>query len=580
MRFKSIQQNIEDEGKVNVREVNPDSYAERDHGYTAGIFSDAEENFGITQQVADSTQNPTSKPKSRHAHFHETVHENPSEYSRSKCKQPTNEKEYDKAIEALVAKAIVEEHSGQQFPVYKGLEQYTLLQKMGDGAFSNVYKAIHNRTGEKVAIKVVQRAQPNTDPRDPRKRQGVESHNILKEVQIMRRVKHPNIIQLLEFIQTPEYYYLVLELADGGELFHQIVRLTYFSEDLSRHVITQVAHAIRYLHEDCGVVHRDIKPENLLFDSIDFVPSRVRKYRAGDDPDKVDEGEFIPGVGAGTIGRIRLADFGLSKVVWDSHTQTPCGTMGYTAPEIVRDERYSKGVDMWALGCVLYTILCGFPPFYDESISLLTKKVSRGEYSFLSPWWDDISKSAKDLISHLLTVDPESRYDIHQFLAHPWISGSREPTFPATDAPNTAQRENPFTYDFLEPEDVAAAGSAARTPGVNSLREVFNISYAAHRMEQEKIRKRGQRGNQGIMNFMGDMDDLMEENDDYDDGTKSVEHSMKRVNLSGENDPSLASRQPAQSQQQSSQRSRNKFKGFQLNLSKATLYNRRHRQKV
>ena len=107
----------------------------------------------------------------------------------------------------------------------------------------------------------------------------------------------------------------------------------------------------------------------------------------------MDEGKFTPGVGGGEIGRVKIADFGLSKIVWDSQTMTPCGTVGYTAPEIVKDERYSKSVDMWALGCVLYTLLCGFPPFYDESINVLTEKVARGVYTFLSPWWDDISAS-------------------------------------------------------------------------------------------------------------------------------------------------------------------------------------------
>ena len=179
---------------------------------------------------------------------------------------------------------------------------------------------------------------------------------------------------------------------EGGELFHQIVKLTYFSENLSRHVILQVANGIRYLHEERGVVHRDIKPENLLFERIPIIPSKnpvVQPY----DEDKEDEGEFIPGVGGGGIGRVKIADFGLSKVVWNEETMTPCGTVGYTAPEIVKDERYSKSVDMWALGCVLYTLLCGFPPFYDESINVLTEKVARGYYTFLSPWWDDISAS-------------------------------------------------------------------------------------------------------------------------------------------------------------------------------------------
>lgn len=131
-----------------------------------------------------------------------------------------------------------------------------------------------------------------------------------------------------------------------------------------------------------------------MFDAIPIIPSKVSKARPYDE-DKEDEGEFLPGIGGGGIGRVKIADFGLSKVVWSEETATPCGTVGYTAPEIVKDERYSKSVDMWALGCVLYTLLCGFPPFYDESINVLTEKVARGYYTFLSPWWDDISASCQ-----------------------------------------------------------------------------------------------------------------------------------------------------------------------------------------
>jgi len=178
----------------------------------------------------------------------------------------------------------------------------------------------------------------------------------------MRGTNHPSIVKLYSFSESLEHYFLVLEGRDC---------VLTFSENLARHVILQVAQGIRYLHEERGVVHRDIKPENLLFERI----------------------EIIPGVGGGGIGRVKIADFGLSKVVWNEETMTPCGTVGYTAPEIVKDERYSKSVDMWALGCVLYTLLCGFPPFYDESINVLTEKVARGYYTFLSPWWDDISHS-------------------------------------------------------------------------------------------------------------------------------------------------------------------------------------------
>ena len=150
----------------------------------------------------------------------------------------------------------------------------------------------------------------------------------------------------------------------------------------------------------------DIKPENLLFERIPIIPSRDPIIRQNDE-EKEDEGEFVPGVGGGGIGRVKIADFGLSKVVWNEETMTPCGTVGYTAPEIVKDERYSKSVDMWALGCVLYTLLCGFPPFYDESINVLTEKVARGHYTFLSPWWDDVSASGlcNDPFSLVLLAD-------------------------------------------------------------------------------------------------------------------------------------------------------------------------------
>lgn len=468
----------------------------------------------------DAAKSPETVTVPQPAKVHHAASEPTSVHETAQHKQATKSKRID---ESNIAKLVAEENENKsKFPKYPGLERWQLVEKMGDGAFSNVYRA-KDLTGPhgEVAIKVVRKYEMNS----------MQRSNILKEVQIMRQLDHPNIIKLLEFSESREYYYIVLELAPGGELFHQIVRLTYFSEELSRHVITQVAKALEYLHEEKGVVHRDIKPENILFSPISVVASKHPRPKQPGDEDKVDEGEFIPGVGAGGIGQIKIADFGLSKVVWESQTMTPCGTVGYTAPEIVKDERYSKSVDMWAMGCVLYTLLCGFPPFYDESIETLTEKVARGQYTFLSPWWDDISKSAQDLISHLLTVDPEKRYTIKEFLAHPWIREAgptpreerKHPAVEALSSYDVGRVDGEKKYDF-------------RSPAAVNLREVFDVSYAVHRQEEESKRLK----QFGIRNAAPDhLSRLAEADEDQEEmdvdqqqaATKSLETSMRNTNL-------------------------------------------------
>lgn len=475
--------------------------------------------------------------------------------------------------------AVPEDHHPKvKMPTYKGLENFKLLEKMGDGAFSNVYKAIDLTTNEKVAVKVVRKFELNASQRG----------NILKEVQIMRGVNHPSIVKLLSFSESLEHYFLVLELMDGGELFHQIVKLTYFSENLSRHVILQVAQGIRYLHEERGVVHRDIKPENLLFERIPIIPSKSPLQRPYDE-EKEDEGDFIPGVGGGGIGRIKIADFGLSKVVWNEETMTPCGTVGYTAPEIVKDERYSKSVDMWALGCVLYTLLCGFPPFYDESINVLTEKVARGYYTFLSPWWDDISGSAKDLIQHLLCVDPAQRYTIDEFLAHPWCTAAPAP--PPLPTPAAYSRE-PLDSPLL----AAARGLAdARSPGLASLKEAFDVTYAVHRMEEEGARRRAYngRGGAGTRGFLQGLNEEDEVSDADDENVINEARQKRGETLDGGSivgtkvfiAPRAArgSVTPGGNLGVGRARQRDRghhgdTKGFELDLDNATLLGRRHKK--
>jgi len=275
-------------------------------------------------------------------------------------------------------------------------------------------------------------------------------------------------------------------------------------------------------------------------------------------------------------------------------TMTPCGTVGYTAPEIVKDERYSKSVDMWAMGCVLYTLLCGFPPFYDESIQVLTEKVARGQYTFLSPWWDNISKSAQDLVTHLLTVDPDKRYTIKEFLAHPWIKNTEEPTYAAFDAPPLAtpatERERPlgeaplraFNTDLLESP---GRRMDFRSPGAVNLREVFDVGYAVHRQEEEaKRRKNFKEGYRGALDPIADAEREGARVPKPAD-VHSVEQGLRNTNLNAAANarhPPVAAK-PERGYGQHSpavtaaarQQVKNRKGAFELNLDGATLLGRR-----
>jgi len=196
-----------------------------------------------------------------------------------------------------------------------------------------------------------------------------------------------------------------MELLTGGELFDRIVAKGSFSEREASEVTKNVTDAIAYIHK-IGIVHRDLKPENLLFLNKD-----------GDSP-------------------IKITDFGLAKFRANNGVEmhTACGTPGYVAPEVLKSENYTKAVDMWSLGVILYILLCGFPPFYHPKTAELYKLIKKGEFDFPAPYWTDISDSAKDLVRKLLTVDPKKRYTAEQVLQHPWVKGStaKAAAFPAS----------------------------------------------------------------------------------------------------------------------------------------------------
>ncbi|XP_011307068.1 calcium/calmodulin-dependent protein kinase type 1 isoform X2 [Fopius arisanus] len=262
-------------------------------------------------------------------------------------------------------------------------DKYVLKELLGTGAFSEVRLAeSKERPGQMFAVKII----------DKKALKGKED-SLENEIRVLRRLKHPNIVQLLETFEDKHKVYLIMELVTGGELFDRIVEKGSYTEKDASGLIRQVLEAVDYMHEQ-GVVHRDLKPENLLY------------YSPDED------------------SKIMISDFGLSKMEDSGIMATACGTPGYVAPEVLAQRPYGKAVDVWSIGVISYILLCGYPPFYDESDANLFAQILKGEFEFDSPYWDDISDSAKDFIHKLMCVNVEERYTCKQALAHPWISGN------------------------------------------------------------------------------------------------------------------------------------------------------------
>ncbi|XP_031444745.1 serine/threonine-protein kinase DCLK2 isoform X1 [Phasianus colchicus] len=262
------------------------------------------------------------------------------------------------------------------------LEKYKVGKVIGDGNFAVVKECIERSTGKEFALKIIDKA----------KCCGKE-HLIENEVSILRRVKHPNIIMLIEEMDTPTELYLVMELVKGGDLFDAITSSTKYTERDGSAMVYNLASALKYLH-GLNIVHRDIKPENLL----------VCEYADG-------------------TKSLKLGDFGLATVV-EGPLYTVCGTPTYVAPEIIAETGYGLKVDIWAAGVITYILLCGFPPFRSENNLQedLFDQILVGKLEFPSPYWDNITDSAKELISLMLHVNTEARYTAAQILSHPWVS--------------------------------------------------------------------------------------------------------------------------------------------------------------
>jgi serine/threonine protein kinase len=264
--------------------------------------------------------------------------------------------------------------------------RYRLEEELGRGAFSVVQRATRlQHPGEDVAVKVITRKDLSL----------VDEEYIRSETEILQSLDYPNIVKCYDFFEENEYFYMVLEIVKGGELFDRIVKKLYYSEKEARDLVEMLLSTIKYCH-DRHIVHRDLKPENLLLVSKDN-----------------DEA-------------IKLADFGLAARAEGNVLEGFCGSPGYISPEIIMDKPHGKPVDMWAIGVIMYVLLGGYLPFDDIDRMKTNRLIKKGQFEFHAEYWSAVSDEAKDLIRGLLTVDQTTRLTADQALQHKWINLSAE----------------------------------------------------------------------------------------------------------------------------------------------------------
>ena len=284
------------------------------------------------------------------------------------------------------------------------IEDYYIIEEneiLGKGATAVVRKGIKIDTGEAFAIKIINKAVLTQDE--------IESLN--NELKIMGMVDHPNIVRVEEYYECNGLVFIVIKLMESGELFDRLVEVEYYTVKQAFEAFRPLVDAIRYCHS-LGIVHRDLKPENLLY--------------------KTKEEDSL----------LKVSDFGFSKFLIPKAQEqlfTACGTPTYVAPEIIGNFGYDNKVDCWSLGVILYVMLCGFPPFYADDNDTLFRLIKESDFEFPSPYWDNVSDSAKDLIKNLLVVDSHKRLTTEEILKHPWLTQT-----------NHSGTNLPFKADYIE----------------------------------------------------------------------------------------------------------------------------------
>ncbi|CAF0852387.1 unnamed protein product [Rotaria sordida] len=268
-------------------------------------------------------------------------------------------------------------------------QKYEPKEVIGKGLSSVVRKCVEKATGKEYACKIIEF---NDDSE-------VERTATLREIQILKLVgDHPNIIDIVASFETPNYVFIVMELCPNGELFDYLTKVVHLSEKRTRQIMSSIFNAVNHLHSH-RVVHRDLKPENILMD--------------------------------GNMN-VKITDLGFAVQISENEPLYDLfGTPGYMAPELLQCSQYddmpgySLPVDLWACGVILFTLLSGLPPFWHRKQHLMFRMIMDGQYTMTGSEWDDVSEIAKDLISHLLVIDPAERYTALQALQHPFFNVER-----------------------------------------------------------------------------------------------------------------------------------------------------------
>lgn len=256
--------------------------------------------------------------------------------------------------------------------------RYEVINRLGRGSFSEVFLAKNQNTGQFIAMKVFDKSKVTPE----------QTELIKREVDIMGRFDHPNIVKLLDILETPSNFFIAMELVEGGELFDHIVSRGFYSEGQAIDIIKQLCEVVSFMHSH-GVAHRDLKPQNLLCTKN---------------------------------GKVKVADFGLSKIFLNEEMKTACGTPDYIAPEVLCCKPpYSQKIDVWAIGVIAYVLLCGYTPFVADTYKDLYEQITLAPIVFPKAEWEHISSEAKDFILKTCNKDPSSRLSAAECLKHSWL---------------------------------------------------------------------------------------------------------------------------------------------------------------